>query len=394
MAIKRTAFFILIILFFISSLYVEINPVFRWLNKIIGIGFVPYWLLFSRGLKFPSYLIRYLSFILYSICISIVVNANWEGVWGQAKTMLQLGVMLFFVYNISLSLKLGSNLLFLAFFLTIYFLLVYFGASFGLAPTESQVGARMTGMSANPNALGFIILYGLISLLYIFESKENPLYRLISNNWYLIFMLFLLLLLPTGSRKSFASLLGTFIFYGLIKQRNVLRSILGMSLIIGFGYILFWNTLSIKFESSKMAERITNEQILQHGFDDRKYLYIEAMDLFVEHPLFGIGLANFQFKSTSGQETHSYYMEMLSCTGIVGFAIIFSIYYLMGKRVYRLYKNQVAIDESIFIFNFLFITFLMSFGYTYHLSFNHWFVVTFIFVFLESSKHELKNFEG
>lgn len=394
MVIKRIFFLVLILFFFLSSLFIDINPVFLRVNKITGIGFGLYWLLFSRRIIFPNYLLRYLLFIIFSICISFIINANWEAVWMQAKTMLQLSVILFFVYNISFSLKLESNLLFLSLFLVVLFILAYFGAFFGLALTETQQSGRITGLTSNANALGFIILYGLIATLYIVESKENYIFRFISNNWYLVFLFFFILLLPTGSRKSFFTLVGIFIFYGIIKHRNVLEAIIKLSMLSLIVFVFFWNALSIQFESSIMGKRIENIETFQRGFDTRKYLYIEALNFFEKHPIFGIGLNNFQYQSTTGYVTHSYYMEILTNTGIIGFTIIFSIYYLMGKRTYSLFKKQVAIDESIFISIFLFITFLMSFGFTYHLSFVHWFVITFIFVFLNDEKNGLQNNEG
>ena len=367
-------------------MFVSVDQKFLIVNKIIGFAFAFYWLVVSRQIVFSSFLIRYLLFIFYSIGIAFIVNANWEGVWGEAKTMLQLSFILFFVYNLSFSIKFKSDLQFLSLFLIVNFIIAYFGASFGLALDETSVSGRLTGLTSNANSLGFITLYGLIASLYLVEKGKNWLSKFIKTHWYMIFMSFFLLLLPTGSRKSLIAFCAIFIFYSIIKQKELLKGLLVLFTITSITFLIFWKELVLRFESSIMGERFLSQDAFESGIYSRKFLYDQAIDIFIHNPIFGIGLNNFRYHSDTGEVTHSYYMEMLTGTGILGFLIIFSVYFLMTRRAFVLYKNNAYNNESIFIFNFLFLTLIMSFGFSYHLSFIHWFIITFIFIFLDLTK--------
>ena len=73
----------------------------------------------------------------------------------------------------------------------------------------------------------------------------------------------------------------------------------------------------------------------------RIYLYEEAWKLFLQHPIFGVGYANFG-PMHYGVYTHSTYAEILSCTGLMGF-IPFVCYYLYISREL---KKGVRLDNA------------------------------------------------
>ena len=83
---------------------------------------------------------------------------------------------------------------------------------------------------------------------------------------------------------------------------------------------------------------------LLHGFNRNEYsgrgdLYQKGWKYFLEYPIFGLGYDCFKVVE-HGVFTHSTYMELLSCTGIVGF-VTFLYPVLAG-----LYENIVFVKND------------------------------------------------
>jgi O-antigen ligase len=64
---------------------------------------------------------------------------------------------------------------------------------------------------------------------------------------------------------------------------------------------------------------------------DRTYYYLKGWELFVKHPVTGIGLRNFRIKTGSKETMHSEYMVQLAEGGIIGsfLFILFSFWFLI-----------------------------------------------------------------
>ena len=68
--------------------------------------------------------------------------------------------------------------------------------------------------------------------------------------------------------------------------------------------------------------------------------------MIAENPIFGVGLGNFQVRSSLFAESHSDYIEVAATTGIIGFIIYFSIYVVLWVRLNKIqnyFKNDTIL---------------------------------------------------
>ena len=72
---------------------------------------------------------------------------------------------------------------------------------------------------------------------------------------------------------------------------------------------------------------------------DRMYLIRRAMEVWVEHPVTGVGWHNYRLYNDLKMYSHNNYTEMLACFGIIGFllyyAIFFRVAYIIGSGLFR-----------------------------------------------------------
>ena len=120
------------------------------------------------------------------------------------------------------------------------------------------------------------------------------------------------------SRGAYAAGIVALIFYGLIHKR---------SLLILVGIILFtWNTLLPVTVVERITMTKTESGELESSASERVTLWNQAIDVFMENPILGVGYNGFQMKMTAIQahltDTHNYYLKVLCEQGIIGFTVL------------------------------------------------------------------------
>jgi O-antigen ligase len=70
-----------------------------------------------------------------------------------------------------------------------------------------------------------------------------------------------------------------------------------------------------------------------------------------KHPVLGVGLGQFRTLSSSGLYSHSDYIEVAANTGIIGFALYFSIYVVLWLRLNRI-KRKTDDPHLLYIIGF------------------------------------------
>lgn len=72
---------------------------------------------------------------------------------------------------------------------------------------------------------------------------------------------------------------------------------------------------------------------------ERMYLIEQALGVWVEHPVIGVGWNNYRFYNDLKMYSHNNYTEMLVCFGMIGFllyyAIFFRVAYIIGSGLIR-----------------------------------------------------------
>lgn len=196
----------------------------------------------------------------------------------------------------------------------------------------------VTTMSAhnNPNSLGIVMVVGVFSA---FKSKTI-------NRFFLMDMIFTLLFIYVtigcGSRKSFIAIIVIFALSlfnymknnhaNYLNSRNILFRNISIIILVLIGSRILFNY----FTSTSIIVRMVRMFSSDQGNSERITLIKEGIQFWKEHPVFGLGFDQFKLNSFNGAMSHSTYVEILSCSGVLG--VFLWIFYLFRKAK-SVYKN-------------------------------------------------------
>ena len=224
---------------------------------------------------------------------------------------------------------------------------------------ERYEGANIRAQDiVNPNTVGLLTLWGIVAVVYLWQTTTS---RLIRLGLAATAVLLTLTLLSTGSRKSFLCLV-VFVFLWVVfcygrQVLNNLPAFLTVGVVVG---VMFYVTVYF-LPQTRLGERleISEEEGLGR---DRIGLYKEAFSLVVGNPVCGVGLSNFRALSSEGAATHSDFMEVMVGSGVVGFALYFSIYWILWRRVRRIRRvtNDPQIKYQMGVYQATVLTVLLS----------------------------------
>ena len=171
-------------------------------------------------------------------------------------------------------------------------------------------------------------------LLFILHKSK------IKKMFYLCCMvIYLLVVVISHSRGSTLSMVLAMLLCFLV-VRNKIRNFLGIIILVSLS---LYYAPPVFFEDMSTLQQGTQEQTA----NDRLYLWGIAMDMFHDHPMLGVGPANYPYYffdyeqgvrySHGGRVAHSTPIEFLAETGIVGMAI----FLLLQLQLYRNWRVTV-----------------------------------------------------
>lgn len=195
----------------------------------------------------------------------------------------------------------------------------------------------------NPNNLGLMMDIGLFSLL--FPQKRQRFIQLLLRLGLAVVSFYVIL--RTGSRSALvaAVFITVFAAYLYIKfaSGKPKEIIIKRVIVIGLGVTAALVLITYMKNHGSSGTSISR---LRNGFSwsafvGRTDLYEEAWGVFSEHPIFGIGYDCFRLINSRSYFTHSTYMELLSCTGFVGFAIfLYPVFIGLHDNIRFAYKDK------------------------------------------------------
>ena len=195
----------------------------------------------------------------------------------------------------------------------------------------------------NPNNLGLMMSIGIFFMLM--PRKKQSAFAWIVRT--LLSASFVYVVVNTGSRSSLLCCVTVVAFslYSHMKNTSgnaVNRYIKRAALILACmsALLVIVNTVA-SFSGSGTALNRLIERFNSDSFGGRTELYDAAWEIFLQHPIVGIGYNCFRVLGGYGYFTHSTYMELLACTGIVGF-ILFLGPVLSGLKyaIYSMPENR------------------------------------------------------
>ena len=234
------------------------------------------------------------------------------------------------------------------------FLVVITNLSFGLA-TNYVTTININKMSefSNPNSEGFILVFGTFAILALNKYKIN-----LFNLSYMCLAVYTIFI--GASRKSLIAesalllyVIASFLIIG--SNKGGFKKQLEKSIIFILMVLAALKSVDL-FVNSPIYQRF---QLLDSGINDRYQLIKDAIKLFLDNPIFGVGFR--QYEVYFGIYTHNTYFEILSCTGLVGACIW--LYYFAKLFLNNYIINKKYFDSNVaYGFYILFIIVLLFLG--------------------------------
>jgi len=173
----------------------------------------------------------------------------------------------------------------------------------------------------------FIAQYWALFLGLLFYDKDVK-RRII----YLVTIVFCLHpLFFSYSRGAYMAAFSALVFYGIVKKRILLVGIL----IIG----LFWQDLLPASVVDRILMTTGQSGELEHSAAVRLDLWNHAIGLFLQNPIFGVGIGGFGLtipEELFYKDTHNFYLKMLSEQGVIGIGLLAIILYGAIKSGFEL----------------------------------------------------------
>lgn len=227
----------------------------------------------------------------------------------------------------------------------------------------SAISYPLSGLMANRNAYGFLLVACLL-FATLFSYTKNPIIPLI---WVQILWGMLPLVLVYNGSLACIGMSGIVIIGILMKKRSHLQILL--PLLIGVIFLFIFIEPEIIFRK-RSIDRITglttfSEENIKIQSDRLRISIIkDAFELWQQHPIFGAGLGSFMVDqiATYGGLTdtiHSTSLWIMTEMGIVGLLIFVSFYILCLKA---LWKRGPSKENFFSIFSFATFYFLLCFG--------------------------------
>jgi len=250
-----------------------------------------------------------------------------------------------------------SNYFHVGFILSIFLLvaIMYKNGNFSFTNFANIVDFRDRFM-LNANAYSYFSFFGNFSLFLLhhkYKSKFTAILLLALP------LLFLIISFVTLSRSGLLFIiLINLIYWTFInvpeknnKAKKLLRKLVVILLIV---------VLGIKFLDIYQGSRIQNrvQGSVQSSEDPRGLLIVNSLKVFVEHPIFGVGLGQVRVYNGHGQFSHNSYVEILAEQGIVGGFMLFLLFGIPLKKSWYLFRKRRE-DPLAKIFLMFFVTFYM-----------------------------------
>jgi O-antigen ligase len=202
-----------------------------------------------------------------------------------------------------------------------------------VAPDSLEAKQRNPGLTGNANSLGFYCFLGLLSVMGLLGEVRSVLGR--------VALLGLTLpalygLVVSASRGAFIIFMIVLLLWPILCLRHLFRNRLLVFLVAAMAIALAVGFERWVVDSTRLGERLAaGFRMEDHSSVTRVGLFYEALEVAANNPITGIGVGQFQFVNGFDLVSHDEWGDLLSATGLVGFALFMSVYASLWLRLSR-----------------------------------------------------------
>ncbi len=206
---------------------------------------------------------------------------------------------------------------------------------------------RVYATLGNSNLFAIVLVVSVCIALWEFVRSTNITIK-VAMIFAALFLCYMIA--ASGSRKGLVgvALVSLIFLIYYVRQSGkqggfrLVASLLGGVTVVALG--AFFVLQSEHVDRLQTVVEVVQEGDVGRGDDSlvgRAYLYKRGFEIFVDNPLLGVGLDNFQmargrtFGMTIGAYSHSNYLELLTNTGLIGFLLFFGMYFVVGRKLLR-----------------------------------------------------------
>jgi O-antigen ligase len=308
-----------------------------------------------RLLPAPPELLCFSAWVIWAVVTGPCVAVNMELFWVDARKILQICVMAWVVYGTVRLQRKFTNAVLMGIIcgaLIVTAQLFMNLDSFALSAQTEQAD----GGTGNANALGHNIVFAMFCFLALW-GFSGRLKKMVLIAGLICMPLFGYAILASGSRKSVLALLlllGAWMILGASSRARMAAVIRVGALILSVALLV--HCLPYLMDNTLVGQRFQeflkggNGSLEQAAEGNVRYqMYVQGLRMFSDNPLCGVGLGNFRERFFSGHYSnlysHSDYIEPLATTGLPGFMLYQSIYFIILYRTIRLIR--VVQDEAV-----------------------------------------------
>ena len=296
--------------------------------------------------KISSLLFILFVFVVFGICY--LYGPKTEFASEKYFTMLQNGILMLFGYYVLFNSKdyspaVLSQMLFISAILLMSFDITYYHMNPGALFDFNWFRQQETDYFYSNDRSGFIVSYQEIGVLALIgtaiylsqvslKRAQIPLYILPAS----------MVILISGARQAIFGLVGVLILrYAIFNKCNMTKKHLG-KLLLSFVSVLILLIIAIYLLPLLNIDVVNST--LQSGDEGRLLLYVEALNMFNDNTMFGIGFGGFEHYTFSDQPwPHNFILEILCESGLFGLislSILVYIYFTRNKCGIMTMTNQ------------------------------------------------------
>ena len=251
----------------------------------------------------------------------------------------------------------------------------------------------------NSNTLGIMLMYGIWGVMFFFGSNKMTIIKIALIVFLSLVMFYSII--QTGSRKSSLSAIflivsfAIFIFLGKDKSRGASKIIIITAFIALVVYAYFWYIDSFLMRSEMLMNKM---DFIHDDGDFRQQIIKDSIRVWIENPIFGVGLNNNRFHTIYKMYAHNSFAEILACTGIIGAILFFPIFWRFIvfflsslKKIKELYTTPSVYFMCILILAYFFVCYTQINLYNQTHMFITYFILSFISIRTYKTKNAKKN---